>query len=72
MPYLEGRYWKRLLPVTGAPGMDLRSKAAELEAALSRHFLTEEGRGKSCGSSTTRARRCTSSTPIPRTMPPPH
>lgn len=48
VPYLQGRYWKRHLPVTSAPGIDPSDKVASLEAALSRYFQEEEGRGKAC------------------------
>lgn len=45
---LPGRYWKRRLPVTGAPDIDPIPKLAELERAISQYFLVEEGRGAAC------------------------
>jgi hypothetical protein len=48
VPYLQGRYWKRRLPLTSAPGIDPSDRVAPLEAALSRYFQKEEGRGKAC------------------------
>jgi hypothetical protein len=48
VPYLQGRYWKRHLRVTSAPGIDPSDTVASLEAALSRYFQKEEGRGKAC------------------------
>ena len=39
---LPGRYWKRRLPVAGAPGIDPVPKLAELERAVSKYFLVEE------------------------------
>jgi hypothetical protein len=48
VPYLQGRYWKRHLPVTSAPGIDPSGKTESLEAALSGYFLKEERRGKAC------------------------
>ena len=48
VPYTQGRYWKRRLPVTSAPGIEPGTKAAALETAVRRYFLKEEGRGKAC------------------------
>jgi hypothetical protein len=47
-PYLAGRYWKRGLPVEGAPPGDPAVRIAALEKAVSAHFRSEEGRGKAC------------------------
>ena len=48
MPNAIGRYWKRHLPVTSAPGLDPASKVSSLQTALSEYFRSEEGRGRSC------------------------
>lgn len=47
-PHLNGRFWKRRLPVTAAPGIELRDRAPVLEDALRTHFRKVEGRGRAC------------------------
>lgn len=45
---LPGRYWKRRLPVTGAPDIDPVPKLNLLKQAISQYFVAEEGRGGAC------------------------
>jgi hypothetical protein len=45
---LSGRYWKRGLPLPGAPGADLADRVPALQSAVSAFFQGEEGRGRSC------------------------
>ena len=48
VPYTQGRYWKRRLQVTSAPGIELETRKIALEAALKTYFVKEEGRGRAC------------------------
>lgn len=44
---LPGRYWRRRLPLTGAPAADVVGRVEPLERALC-GFFRHEGRGRSC------------------------